>query len=240
MTVVNVIREKGYELTSADALKPKKGTVNATKSLANLSRTRSTIFELAACNEWDYFCTFTLDKAKYDRHDLSKFRTDFTQTIRDLRKKYDAVIDYLLIPEQHKDGAWHMHGFIAGLPKDELRKFGVGEKLPDYIRKKIKEDAEIFEWITYRKKFGFCEMEKVKDSDKAASYVTKYITKDLMKSVSELNHKSYYCSQGLNRAIEIKRGHLAECPTFSFENEYCKIKWFDANTSETSITDLFE
>ena len=126
------------------------------------------------------------------------------------------------------------------MSKKSLRKFGSGEKLPDYIRKKIKEDVEIFEWTSYRKKFGFCELEKVRDRNKAASYVTKYITKDLLKSVSELNHKSYYCSQGLNRAVEIKRGHLAECPTFSFENEYCKIAWFDASTPVNSLTDLFE
>lgn len=236
LSVHNVLREKGWE---CETEKSKKGKVNSEKLLCNLQRTRSTIFELAMCNNWDLFCTFTLDKTKYDRHDLNKFRSDFTLMIRHLRAKYKCDISYLLIPERHKDGAWHMHGFIAGLPSQELREFTLSEKLPDYIRKKLKSNSKVFEWVSYRKKFGFCDLEEIRDKDRASSYVTKYITKDLLESVSELNHKSYYCSQGLNRAVEIKRGHLAECPDFDFENDYVKVKWF-SNDSEETLTDMFE
>lgn len=240
LTLHNCIRDKGYESAESEPISSNiKGSVNSEKLLNNLSRTRNTIFELAMCNEWDYFCTFTLDKNKYNRFDLSKFRTDFTQMIRNLRRKYDCDISYLLIPERHKDGAWHMHGFISGIPEEELKKFALSEKLPKYIHNKLKGGFDVYEWKSYRKKFGFCDLERIRDKNKCSSYVTKYITKDLLESVSELNHKSYYCSQGLNRAIEIKRGHLRECPTFSFENDYVKIAWFN-NESEDILIDLFE
>lgn len=237
LTVLNVVRQKGYECETAKA---KKGTVNSEKESCNLARTRSNIFELASCNEWDLFCTFTLDPEKYDRFKLDAFREDFTRMIRRLRGKYECDIAYLLIPERHKNGAWHMHGFINGLPAAELRKFELSENLPKYIRGKLEAGQDVFEWTSYRKKFGFCDLEMIRDKDRASSYVTKYITKDLLNSVTELNHKTYYCSKGLKRAEEIKRGHLAECPgDFDFENEYAKIKWFK-NDSVEILKDLID
>ena len=191
------------------------------------------------CNEWDYFCTFTLNPEKYDRYNLSKFRSDFTLMIRHLRQKYNCDIAYLLIPERHKDGAWHMHGFVRGLPLQELREFTLGEKLPKYISDKLKSNVGVYEWLSYRKKFGFCDLEKIRDKNRCSSYVTKYITKDLLESVKELNHKTYYCSQGLQRAVEIKRGHLAECPTYDYSNDYVSVKWFDNESTET-IMEFFE
>ena len=222
LTLHSVLRKQGFECD--DEKKRKKGSVNDEKLLCNLRRTKQTIFELAICNDWDYFCTFTLDSKKYDRYNLKKFQSDFTQLIRDLRKKYQCDIAYLLIPEKHKNGAWHMHGFIKGLPDNELRLFSLDEKLGSYIIQKLKNGDTVVEWTSYRKKFGFCDLEPINNLNKASAYVTKYVTKDLLNSVQELNHKSYYCSKGLNRSIVLKKGHLAQCPSFDFENEYVKIK----------------
>lgn len=222
VTTHNKLRVAGLE-----PRKEKKKRTYDHKLDENLSRARSTIYELAYCNEWDYFCTFTLNKEKYDRYNLAKFRSDFTQTIRDLRKKYGVEIAYLLIPERHKDGAWHMHGFIKGLPDQELRDFTLQEKLPPYIRKKLENGFSVLEWTTYRRKFGFCDLELIQDREACSAYVTKYITKELLNSVQELNHKTYYCSQGLERAVELKRGrYMGKQPlNYSFENEYVHICW---------------
>ena len=80
------------------------------------SRARSVVFQLALCNDWDYFITCTIDGAKYDRYDLKKFYTDFSQWIRDFRKKYSCRIEYFFVPELHENGAWHLHGMIRGIP----------------------------------------------------------------------------------------------------------------------------
>ena len=32
-------------------------------------------------------------------------------------------ITFVLVPEQHKDGAWHEHGLISGLPGEDIRMF---------------------------------------------------------------------------------------------------------------------
>ena len=49
-------RESGWE---SDQCKRKRGTANTTKLDNNLSRAKATVKELAQCNDWDYWCTFT-------------------------------------------------------------------------------------------------------------------------------------------------------------------------------------
>lgn len=53
----------------------------------SVSRTRRLILEKALCNPWEWFCTLTLDKAKYDRFNLPAYYKDLSQWLRDQRKK---------------------------------------------------------------------------------------------------------------------------------------------------------
>ena len=65
------------------------------------------------CNDFDYFITLTLNPINIDTFDLDNFIRTFGQFIRDQRKKYSwGDIQYLLVPEKHKSGSWHMHGLI--------------------------------------------------------------------------------------------------------------------------------
>lgn len=206
----------------------------------NLSRTKSVIYELAICNKWDYFFTFTLDPQKYDRHNLKEFKSDLGQFIRNQRRITDCEYAYLLVPEQHEDGAWHMHGFLKGVDVDSIRLFNLDERLPHYIRNKLLEGQEVYEWVKYRNKFGFNDLEPIRNEDAAAKYVTKYITKDLERSVTAAHANMYYCSQGLNRAVEIKRGLLSanSVPLCDFENEFVGLKWLDASNIEPFLSQI--
>ena len=97
------------------------------------------------------------------------------------------------------------------------------------MQKKVKQNWAIYEWTGYNKKFGFSDFELIKDSKKCAFYVTKYITKDLSNSVTELNAKLYYCSKGLRTAQVIMRGQLLEpLKSVDFENEYVKVKYYQS------------
>jgi len=206
-----------------------KGTVNSFKLDDNLSRAKARIIELAWCNQWDFFVTLTIDAKKYDRHNLKEFRSDLSQWLRDYSKKIGSKIDYLLIPEKHKDGAWHMHGFFKGLPVTELRSFTLDEKLPYYLRSKIESNQVQFDWVPYREKFGYINAELIKNHKAAAKYVLKYITKDMSRSVSEVNMHLYYCSKGLNRAVTIAKGTMSAniVPKYDFQNEYVAIMWLE-------------
>lgn len=228
----NALRTKGIEDVDQHT---RKGSVNDVKSDNNISRAKNRVFELALCNPWNIFLTFTLDPKKYNRNDLGKFRKDLSQFVRDYNKKYGLAIKYLLIPEEHKKGGWHMHGFLMGLPDEHLRLFTLSEKLPKYIREKLKSGQAVYEWEPYRKKFGFCDLEVVKDQFAVSAYVTKYITKDLDRTVRESGAHLYYCSQGLSRSVVIFRGKANDGLVYDYESDYNSIKWLPEGTT---IADL--
>lgn len=228
----NALRTKGIEDVDQHA---RKGSISDVKSDNNISRAKNRVFELALCNPWNIFLTFTLDPKKYNRNDLGKFRKDLSQFVRDYNKKYGLAIKYLLIPEEHKKGGWHMHGFLMGLPDEHLRLFTLSEKLPKYIREKLKSGQAVYEWEPYRKKFGFCDLEVVKDQFAVSAYVTKYITKDLDRTVRESGAHLYYCSQGLSRSVVIFRGKANDGLVYDYESDYNSIKWLPEGTT---IADL--
>lgn len=228
----NALRTKGIEDVDQHT---RKGSVSDVKSDNNISRAKNRVFELALCNPWNIFLTFTLDPKKYNRNDLGKFRKDLSQFVRDYNKKYGLAIKYLLIPEEHKKGGWHMHGFLMGLPDEHLRLFTLSEKLPKYIREKLKSEQAVYEWEPYRKKFGFCDLEVVKDQFAVSAYVTKYITKDLDRTVRESGAHLYYCSQGLSRSVVIFRGKANDGLVYDYESDYNSIKWLPEGTT---IADL--
>lgn len=228
----NALRTKGIEDVDQHT---RKGSVSDVKSDNNISRAKNRVFELALCNPWNIFLTFTLDPKKYNRNDLGKFRKDLSQFVRDYNKKYGLAIKYLLIPEEHKKGGWHMHGFLMGLPDEHLRLFTLSEKLPKYIREKLKSGQAVYEWEPYRKKFGFCDLEVVRDQFAVSAYVTKYITKDLDRTVRESGAHLYYCSQGLSRSVVIFRGKANDGLVYDYESDYNSIKWLPEGTT---IADL--
>jgi hypothetical protein len=123
------------------------------------------------------------------------------------------------VPEQHKDGAWHMHGLIGGVDSAHLVKFDDMEKAPLKLKGK-----DYYNWTKYGEKFGFCSLGKIKNREAAAKYITKYISKDIAKSVKEVGAHLYYSSKGLKGCEVIKKGTLvAPSIPFQFENDYVKV-----------------
>ena len=207
-----------------------KGSVNDIKLENNLIRARGKILEYALCNKWEWFFTATIDGSKYDRTDLDKYRKDFTRFLQKFGREHNLNIKYLIVPELHADRKnWHAHGFIMGLPQEYLKEFKMKKKLPLYIRKKLENNEKVYEFKEYTDKFGFNDFEKIKDLRRSATYITKYLTKDLGRAVSELGMHTYFSSKGLKKAEVIDRGLLnRDIPLeFDFENEYVGIKWFD-------------
>lgn len=227
ITYISTLREAGWE--DNREYKPK-CSVNDKKLDNNLSRAKSKVKEYAMCNRFDYWCTFTLDKEKYDRYNLKKFARDFSEFIHNYNRNckrygFDTYkVEYLLVPEKHKDDAWHMHGFIKGIRPQDL----------------VQNEQGFMEWKQYRKKFGYISMDKIKDADRASSYILKYMTKDEEKNVTALGGHLYYCSKGLNTAVELYRGSGVFKGEYDWEHPegYCKVKTID--TRKESIHDWFE
>lgn len=218
------LRKSGWE---ENVPRPKKGTVNTEKLTNNLSRAKATVKELAICNSWDFWCTFTIDPAKYDRHNLDNYFRDFAKFLNNYNSyncPSEHKVKYLLVPEQHKDGAWHLHGFIKGIKPKDL----------------IINDNGYLTWKQYNKKFGFISMDKIRNMDKCSSYILKYMTKDTDKNVTDLHRHLYYASQGLERSVELYRGKAQYNGSWDWEHPdgYCKVKTLDVR--KDNISDYME
>lgn len=73
-------------------------------------RARVAVRDLGLCNDFRYFVTLTLDQGKIDRYDPK-------EVVRHLNHWLDNNVRrrglrYVLVPEHHKDGAIHFHGFF--------------------------------------------------------------------------------------------------------------------------------
>ncbi|MDE6625350.1 MAG: hypothetical protein K2K56_03140 [Lachnospiraceae bacterium] len=206
----------------------------------NICRARNKILEYVLCNDFVFFVTLTLDPDKYDRENLKQFNHDLSAFIRNYNQRKNANIKYLFIPERHVDGCWHMHGFIMGLPYDRLELFDLhGERpLPPYIVKKLRNNELLYSFPEYEKRFGYNIFEPIRNKKASVLYMSKYLTKDLSRNVTELGCHLYYCSKGLKKAEIIKEGQFLDSSyQFDFSNEYGGQSFFDI-LSDTELEEI--
>ena len=200
----------------------------------SVSRSKSRIFELAMCNEFTHFCTFTQDQTKRDRFNLFEFRKDFSQFIRNQNRfrTEEEKIKYLLIPEQHKNGAWHMHGLLMGLSDNDLKQFDINERIPMRIKKQIENGEKVYDWLKYRKSFGYFTCTDIKEKNACSRYITKYISKDLQKTVHDSGEHLFFASKGLKGREIILKNCYEQCPIndWDYENDYVKVKEIQINS----------
>lgn len=156
-------------------------TIDETRTrISSKNRAKQKIYEYARSNDWEYFLTLTFSQDRYDYDLLSeKLRNWINRT----KKKYAPDLKYIFVPELHKDGALHFHGIVSDV--GELPLIDSGHK--------DKNGNVIYNIDCY--KMGFTTATKVTDSGRVASYITKYITKDLM--VYSKGKKKYWASRNL-------------------------------------------
>lgn len=169
--------------------------------------------------------TLTLNSEYHDRKDLNNYKKKLSTWIKNYNRTQKTNIKYLMIPEQHADGeSWHMHGLIMGLPEEQLHEFTEQEKLPIRILIEIKRGHKVYNWPAYQKAFGYVSISRIRNIERTAGYITKYITKELAETRIKLNDHLYYCSQGLKRAEMVYQGPLTKELVEDYSNEYVKIK----------------
>lgn len=134
---------------------------------SSLNRTRSALYMYARQCNWEYFITLTYSPDMIEnRYDFSLCMKKCSRWIRNCQNRKAKELLYLLVPEQHKDGAWHIHGLLcntAGLTFTDSGKRYDGKIV-----------YNLDDW-----KLGFSTATKVTDTYKVSNYITKYITKDL-------------------------------------------------------------
>jgi hypothetical protein len=92
-------REKGKKSEGDDALR-------------SMRRARANLRRLALSNCFTFFVTLTLDPKEIDRYDAKQIMAKVNRWLDNMVRR--CGLRYILVPEQHKDGAWHFHGFFSG------------------------------------------------------------------------------------------------------------------------------
>lgn len=122
-----VFRESGWEAdrpehgqkTVREAGKKSEGE----NMVRSMRRARSKLRRLALSNSFEYFVTLTLDRTKIDRYDPKVITRALNSWCDNMVRRHG--LRYILVPEEHMDGALHFHGFFAG---DDLRVVDSGHK----------------------------------------------------------------------------------------------------------------
>ena len=174
-------------------------------SRISLSRTRRNIREIALCNEFDYFCTFTINSNLGDRYSLEECQNKLKKILKKIKRK-NKDFRYIFITEKHKDGAFHFHGLCTDF--DDLY---------------TNENGYLSSYILSTE-LGFNSFSKIKDYTKCCNYITKYITKDCVKNS---HNQIYISSRGLKKASREEFNYLDFSPTFS--NDYVEIQDIQLN-----------
>ena len=81
--------------------------------LRSMRRARANLRRIALANSFTYFVTLTLDPAKIDRYDGAAVVRALNLWCDNMVRRHG--LRYILVPERHKDGAFHFHGFMAGV-----------------------------------------------------------------------------------------------------------------------------
>lgn len=166
----------------------------------SINRTKTKISDLVLCNDFTHFATFTFSPEKVkDRHDFAETSNLLKRWINTEQKNHERThgfkFAYLIVPERHKNGAWHFHALLKNY-KNPTQDF-YSSKNPYITVKEIK-TAKRYKNRQYLTRYtlGRSELAPIRDTTKMASYIKKYITKEL---ITEPNAKRFWCSRALKR-----------------------------------------
>ena len=164
------------------------------------NRTIQAIYKYSRQAVWEYFITLTFDPEKVQRYDFSECMKKTRIWLNHQKARYAPDLQYLFVPEQHEDGAWHIHGVIARVGNMQITDSGrVSINGKAYKRISGNQNHHTIYNLSGWK-FGYSTATKVMDTHKVSTYITKYITKDLCESSK--NRKRYYRSQNISEPKE--------------------------------------
>ncbi len=166
----------------------------------SLKRTRKKVYDYARSNDWDWFVTFTFNSKLVDRYNYDACVEKLSKWFNNLRRSSPGL-SYLVVPEQHKDGAFHFHGLFSGLDDSQIVWTGryVVKRVCSSGRSKfVRTKEKIYRIGSYR--LGWMTATRVKEKEKVTSYITKYITKDMLNGL--YGRKRYWASRNLLLPVE--------------------------------------
>lgn len=169
--------------------KPKQD-VNPYRSFyVSFNRTKNKIYNYARDNKWDWFITFTFDPQKIDSFNYDEVVSCMSAFFLFLKHNSKTNTKYLVVPEKHKSGRYHLHGVFSDIDMS-LWKFKFSGHYTE-------NGMPIFNIDGFP--FGFTTATYVESTTRVAHYIAKYITKDMFDSIK--NKKRYWSTRNIGSGI---------------------------------------
>lgn len=212
--------------------------------VSSVNRTKNMVYNYARGNVWEWFVTLTFDKRKIDRYDYSLCCKSVREWLKNMRNRYCKELKYLVVPEMHKDGAWHFHALMSNTG-DMLFSKAFNRHTGELLH--TKKGLQIYNLGNY--KWGFSTATLVESTEKASSYVTKYITKEMAARTKGVRRcypsnnldkpkRSYFFYENEEKVIFFKeyadkiiyrKDVKVKCGSYENEVNYIEIDWGLAN-----------
>lgn len=152
----------------------------------SMSRTVQNLYDIVFSNDWELFVTVTFDGQKLDRYNYDEVVERYSKLLDNIKQRKAPNMEYIFVPELHKDGAFHFHGLLRNIDGLMLK----------YAGRKDKKGQKIYNLSDFN--LGFNTATYVTDTAKVSTYLIKYISKDLIQTLGE-SRKRYWSTKGLNR-----------------------------------------
>ncbi len=178
----------GWELHNALDLRTMRGqSENREESIErSIRRTKREVRNLAGNNDFQWFVTFTMAK---DRQNDEKTFKKLENWLKSEKRRY-GNFKYLIVPERHKDGAIHFHGLLG-----DYHGVMIEARNKSITKKQTDSNQTTYNVESY--KHGFTMAGKIQSPQRVATYISKYITKDMY--TAEFNKKRYWTSRNLKK-----------------------------------------
>lgn len=160
-----------------------------------MRRARANLRRLALANDFRWFVTLTLDPAKIDREDAKIVAKKLGQWADNMVRR--KGLKYVLVPELHKKGGIHFHGFFNDVVTTTFSGHydGAGHEIHN-----------ILDWP-----YGFTTaIELYGDYGSAVGYVTKYIGKGDSKPMGRWYYSGGALAQPGKVYADLDRGELLD------------------------------
>lgn len=172
-----------YQPTLSDSISNIKRSIQVSRN-----RAKNMIYDYARSNDFQYFVTLTFNPDLVDSFNYSEVSTKLSQWLNNIRKRYAPDLHYLFVPELHRSGRYHFHGLLADI--GNMRLDDSGMYTPD--------GKIIYNLGNYN--LGFTTATEITDKQRTATYIGKYITKELSGHIRGKKH--YWVSRNLNLPLE--------------------------------------
>ncbi len=197
------------------------------QKLQQMYRIKRKIKYYLSVNYFDLFWTLTFNDELVNAKNYDYARKKIQAWLKYQREKY-GKFSFVFVPELHKSKRIHFHGVTGYLspPLVEAR----SKKTNRLIKKKGK---QVYNAENY--KLGFSTITYIESPERVSSYLTKYITKELIDTPSGYHQPKYFVSRGL-KLPEISYKQIDDDYFGAFEASFVTGTLGDKNKFEADIS----